>query len=181
MLNAQGRGLFWPTDSVQHSVHAYWLSAKAFSCYHQKHVQGADHKVGKCVCVAPSVLWAGCGNPWVRHPSIHDAVSRICIPLVPFESWLLFSQPLTAPSHAAHDSVFCIVCQRNGPLAAFHTAGKAGRSLTLILREKDRRLRRALSALSSATLGRVDVGKVKLFHFFQFAQSWIFFAPTLCC
>lgn len=99
----------WPIDSGWLSVHQ--LSAKARSLCHGKGIQGTSHGVEQvCVGVRHTQYWR---RPWameggsvgkafwqlmVRPPDgVRHAVSRICIPLIRSESWLLFFQPLPIP------------------------------------------------------------------------------------
>ena len=121
------------------------------------------------------VLVSHLGDPWARHPSgsltglstesvrqLVGSASFICL-----EPWLLFSQPCTAPQSCS--SRLWMGLERNETLWQ-HPAqlGRPGAHLLLsppapALFPKKLGEKRAPLALSCATLGSGDIGKVKLF------------------
>lgn len=119
----------WPTDSGHFSACAHYLSAKSGSCHHWGCTQGASHMMGcvwvRCAyyCGCPCASW---GDLFMRYPhwlmcglldGIHNAVCRICIPLIPSKNPIChYTSLFSPPSREAHDSVLWIGFERNGPL-----------------------------------------------------------------
>ena len=157
---------FLPEDSGRFSVHAHLSSAKVHSCHHQEPAQGVGHRACGWGAQSPGGAHQPGGGSTdevspVSHgqllDEVHNAVTRICSPLMPYEGPTCHSPShFTFPTSVAHNSVLWMGWERNGPLWQHSTQlEKLSAHLHALTFPFGRNLgpRRSLLAWSCATLG----------------------------